>query len=133
MVPHAQFRLRLFHNGIVLGRQWALQIHRLQSVLARAGGPARINVCGQPVAFVSFQSILAWEMGENVSDIGYSPPIWTARGRPIVVFQPIGAGFVVTPVHTARNMVKTCAHLNLRTAFSAKTPGARVLSHKPGE
>jgi hypothetical protein len=133
MVPHAQFRLRLFHNGIVLGRQWALQIHRLQSVIARAGGPARINVCGQPVAAVSFQSILAWEMGENVSDVGYSPPIWIAHKRPIVVFQPIGAGFVVTPVHTARNMVKTCAHLNMRTSFSAKTGGARVLSHKPGE
>ena len=133
MVPHAQFRLRLLHNGIVLGRQWALQIHRLQSVIARAGGPARINACGQPVAYVSFQSILAWEMGDNVSSVGYSIPIWTARKRPIVAFQPIGAGWVVTPVHTAPNMVKTCAHLNLKTSFSAKTAGARVLSHKPGE
>jgi hypothetical protein len=133
MVPHAQIRLRLFHNGIVLGRQWALQIHRLQFVVARAGGPAKINVCGQPVAAVSFQSILAWEMGENVAAVGYSPPLWIAQKRPIVVFQPIGAGFVVTPVNTAPNMVKTCAHLHMKTSFSAKTAGARVLSHKPGE
>jgi hypothetical protein len=133
MVPHAQIRLRLFHNGIVLGRQWALQIHRLQLVVARAGGPAKINVCGEPVTDVSFQSILAWEMGENVSAFGYSIPLWTAQKRPIVVFQPIGAGWVVRPVHTAPNMVKTCAHLRMRTSINAKTPGARVLNHKRGE
>ncbi len=49
-----------------------------------------------------------------------------------MVFSPIGAGWVVTPVHTAPHMVKRCAHLNLKTSFNAKTPGARVLKHKPG-
>ncbi|HEX8975663.1 MAG TPA: hypothetical protein VF781_04040 [Solirubrobacteraceae bacterium] len=131
MVPHAQIRLRLLHNGIVLGRQWALQIHRLQSVIAKAGGTNAINACGQPVTTVPFQSILAWELGENVSAIGWSPPWWTSLNRPIVVFNPIGAGWVLTPVHTAPNMVKRCAHLNLKTSFDARTPGARVLKHKP--
>jgi hypothetical protein len=133
MVPHAQFRLRLLHNGIVLGRQWALQIHRLQAVIAKAGGAAKINVCGQPVTTVSFQSILAWELSENVSQVGWSPPYWTSLKRPIVIFTPIGAGWVVTPVHTAPGMTKTCAHLNLKTSFNAKTPGARVLKHKAGQ
>jgi hypothetical protein len=132
MVPHAQHRLRLLHNGIVLGRQWALQIHRLQRVIAKAGGTQNITACGQAVTTVSFQSILAWELGENVSQVGWSPPYWTSRGRPIVLFTPIGAGWVVAPVHTAPNMVKRCAHLNLKTSFNAKTPGARVLKHKPG-
>jgi hypothetical protein len=56
-----------------------------------------------------------------------------AQKRPIVVFQPIGAGWVVRPVHTAPNMVKTCAHLRMRTSINAKTPGSRVLNHKRGE
>lgn len=131
MVPHAQIRLRMLHNGIVLGRQWALQIHRLQRVVATAGGAHAINRCGEPVTTVPFQSILAWELGENVSPIGWSPPYWTSLNRPIVIFTPIGAGWVVTPVHTAPNMVRRCARLNLKTSFNAKTPGARVLTHKP--
>jgi hypothetical protein len=133
MVPHAQIRLRLLHNGIVLGRQWALQIHRLQSVIAKAGGTHHITACGQAVTTVSFQSILAWELGQNVSQVGWSPPYWTSRKHPIVIFTPIGAGWVVTPVHTAPNMVKRCADLNLKTSFNAKTPGARVLKHRAGQ
>jgi hypothetical protein len=133
MAPHAQIRARLLHNGIVLGRQWALQIHRLQSVIATAGGTAKITACGQAVTAVSFQSILAWELGENVSQVGWSPPYWTSLHRPIVIFTPVGAGWIVTPVHTAPGMVKMCAHLNLKTSFNAKTPGARVLKHKAGE
>jgi hypothetical protein len=132
MAPHAQIRARLLHNGIVLGRQWALQIHRLQRVIAISGGTKKIDACGQPVTSVSFQSILAWELGHNVSEVGWSPPYWTSLKRPIVIFQPIGAGWVLTPVHTAPNMVKACNHLNLKTAISAKTPGARVLKHKRG-
>ena len=131
MVPHAKIRLRLLHNGIVLGRQWALQIHRLQAVIAKAGGAKGINACGQPVTTVPFQSILAWELGENVSAVGWSPPYWTSLGRPIVVFNPIGAGWVLSPVHTAPDMVKRCARLNLKTSFNAKTSGARVLKHQP--
>jgi hypothetical protein len=133
MAPHAQIRARFMHNGIVLGRQWALQIHRLQAVIAKAGGTGKITACGQAVTSVSFQSILAWELGQNVSQVGWSPPYWTSLKRPIVIFTPIGAGWVVTPVHTAPGMVKRCAHLNLKTSFNAKTPGARVLKHKAGQ
>ncbi len=129
MVPHAQFRLRLLHNGIVLGRQWTKQIHRLQGVIVREGGPGKIVACGQAVTSVSFQSILAWEMGENVSQVGWSPPYWTSRGHPIVIFQPVGAGFIVTPVHSAPGTEKRCAKLHTQTSFNAKTPGARVLHH----
>jgi hypothetical protein len=132
MVPHAQIRLRLLHNGIVLGRQWALQIHRLEKVVAKAGGRKGITTCGQAVTSVSFQSILAWETDQNVSQVGWSPPYWTSLKRPIVVFNPIGAGWVVAPVHTAPNMVKSCARLNVKTSFNAKTPGSRVLKHKAG-
>jgi hypothetical protein len=84
------------------------------------------------VTSVSFQSILAWETDQNVSQVGWSPPYWTSLKRPIVVFNPIGAGWVVAPVHTAPNMVKSCARLNMKTSFNAKTPGARVLKHKAG-
>ncbi len=131
MAPHIQIRARLLHNGIVLGRQWALQIRRLRTVIAKEGGPARIRSCGQAVTTISFQSILAWEMGENVSEVGWSPPYWTSLKRPIVVFQPVGAGFVVTAVNPAPGQARRCSRLHTQTSFKAKTSGGRVLSDRP--
>jgi hypothetical protein len=59
--------------------------------------------------------------------VGWAPAYWTARGHPIVIFQPVGAGFIVTPVHSVPGTAKRCAKLHVQTSFNAKTPGARVL------
>ena len=69
MASPARLRARLFHNGVVLGRTWAKQLNRLQLVIAREGGPKRILACGQAVTTVSYQSILAWELDRNVSEV----------------------------------------------------------------
>jgi hypothetical protein len=100
LAPHARIRARLMHNGIVLGRTWARQIHRLNLVIAKERGPKRILACGQAVTQVPYQSILAWELGVNVIDVGWEPSAWIGLGPPIVYFEPVGAGWQVHPIHT---------------------------------
>lgn len=98
LVPHARIRGRLAHNGIVLGRTWARQIQRLQTVIAKDGGAKRIIACGQPVTTVPYQSILAWQVDENVIDVGWEPQVWDRLRVPIVLFEPTGAGWQVRPL-----------------------------------
>jgi hypothetical protein len=121
MLPHARTRARLAHNGIVLGQTWTLLIHRLDGLVERAG-TARILACGEPVTRVSFQSILAWEMGVNVADVGYSPPLFYSYGQPEVLFLARYAGFTVAPVHAHAS---ACAGLTTQTKFGGgpKNPG----------
>jgi hypothetical protein len=100
LAPHARIRARLAHNEIIALRSWARQIKRLHRVIAAEGGPKRILACGAPVTEVSYQSILAWEIGENVADVGWDPPSWISGGKPIVLFEPDQAGWHVRPIHT---------------------------------
>lgn len=118
LVPHARIRARLAHNGIHLGRTWARQINRLHVVIAKDGGPKRILACGQAVTELSYQSILAWELGENVADIGWDSRTWINRGKPIVLFEPQGAGWQVRPINIPPARRAGCNHLRTDTAFS---------------
>lgn len=117
LVPHARFRARLAHNGIILGRTWSRQINRLDAVIAK-DGRKRILACGQAVTEVSYQSILAWEIGENVVDIGWDSRTWIKQGKPIVLFEPQGAGWQVRPIHIPPNRRSACDRLRTDTAFS---------------
>ena len=99
--PQAQLRARLFDNGVVLGRNWARQLQRLQLLIAREGGPARIISCGQPVTGVIYQSILAWDLGRNDSGVGWNPPAEIRKGWPIVFFKPVWGGLDGHPYPTA--------------------------------
>lgn len=111
MAYPAQIRARLFHNGIVLGRTWAKQIDRLQRVIARDGGPKRILACGGAVTTVPYQSILAWELDRNVSEVGWWPS-WSIRHHQrMVLFSPVGAGWRVQAINTAPR----CHRLNKST------------------
>jgi hypothetical protein len=102
MFPHARFRARLAHNGIVLGQRWARQLDRLHNIIAREGGTKYILSCGQAVTTIPYQSILAWEMGENIRDVGWVPQDEIATGKPIVYFQPVFAGWQIHPIHTTK-------------------------------
>lgn len=99
LAPHAQIRARLAHNGIVLGQRWARQIHRLHTLIRREGGTKAITACGQPVTEVPYQSILAWELSQNVVSVGWRPGTWIALRVPIVLFEPQGAGWMVRPIN----------------------------------
>lgn len=93
MLPHAQTRARMLHTSIILTRNWATQIDRLPRLIAREGGRAHILSCGHAVTTVPFQSILAWEMDQNVSATGFDPPAEIKTGKPIVLFTPIRKGW----------------------------------------
>lgn len=111
LAPHARSRLRLAHNGIVHGRTWARQLDHLHAVIKKVGAK-RILACGQPVSFLGYQPVLAWELGKNVKDIGYDPVAWTKQGNPIVLFEPHGNGWQVRPIHANR---PACRHLSIDT------------------
>jgi hypothetical protein len=113
----ARTRARLAHNGIVLGQTWARQIERLHGVIADAGGPQRILACGRPVTRVSWQSILAWTMNENVSQVGWNPRAEVKRGDPIVYFKPHWGGWVVRPINVPRDRRAACAGLQTNSDF----------------
>jgi hypothetical protein len=112
MVPNIRFRGRLVHNGIRLGRTWTKVITRLNIVLARDGGTRAILACGTPVTSVPFQSILAWQMGLNVRQVGWVPTKWIAAGQPAVVFTNVFAGWQVRVYHTT---TAACSQLNRDT------------------
>jgi hypothetical protein len=119
LAPQARLRARLLHNGIVLGRAWARQLHRLHAVIAADGGPRRILACGTPTTFVDYQSILAWELGLNVSEVYWNPPAARERGRPIVFFEPYGvAGWHVKPQLQPPASRVSCAGLRRDTSSS---------------
>ncbi len=102
MAPNIRFRGRLVHNGIKLGRNWTKVITRLDLVLAHEGGTRAILACGSPVTSIPFQSILAWEMGLNVRQVGWVPATWIADGKPAVVFTNVFSGWQVRPYHTTQ-------------------------------
>jgi hypothetical protein len=110
----AKNRARLAHNGIVYGRTWARQLSRLHAVIDKDGGAKRILACGQPVSYVGFQTILAWDLDRNVSDIGWDPEDAIKQAKPIVFFEPYGAGWKVLPLHTKG---AGCKGLSTTTAF----------------
>jgi hypothetical protein len=100
MVPNIRFRGRLVHNGIRLGRTWTKVIKRLSLVIAHDGGTRAIVACGTPVTSVPFQSILAWELGFNVRQVGWVPQQWISSGQPVVLFINHFAGWQVRTYHT---------------------------------
>ena len=102
LAPDARNRARLAHNGIVHQRGWARELNRLHAVIAEEGGAKRILACGQAAASYGFQTILAWELRRNISDIGWQPELLRRQGRPIVLFEPSGDGWRVRPIHTNR-------------------------------
>ena len=117
MAPQARMRARLVHNGILLGRTWARQIRRLHDAIAQEGGPKRIIACGGAVTTVAFQSILAWELDENVSDVSQDPRASLATGQAIVLFTPVYAGWRISAVHApASHDPAACRGLALSTA-----------------
>jgi hypothetical protein len=118
LAPEARVRARQAHTSIVLVRSWARQINRLHAVIAGEGGPRRILACGQPVTEVSYQSILAWEMGVNVVDVGWDPAAWIRSGQAIVLFEPHDAGWRVRPVHIPAGNRPGCDRLRKQAAVS---------------
>jgi hypothetical protein len=98
LVPAARSTARSVHGEISVEREYARQVDRLDTYVSRQGGAAAVVRCGQPVSAVGFQSVVAWETGLNVGDIGWTPIPASGPAHAIVVFEPKGLGWVVRPV-----------------------------------
>ncbi len=119
LISPTHTRVRLAGNEIsFLAHNWSRQIDRLRTVIAEEGGAKQVLACGQPVTEVAFQSILAWEIGENVAEVGWNPSAWIAKGKPIVLFEPQGAGWKIQPIHLSAAGPAGCANLKRDTAFN---------------
>jgi hypothetical protein len=101
LISTAVDRGRELRSEVVNGRHTDVQIRRLEGVIGRLGGAARIRACGQPVTLVGWQSTIAWETGLNVGNVGYKPGRSIQRGDPIVLLKPHDQGWQVRPIHTA--------------------------------
>jgi hypothetical protein len=118
LIPIAHNRARLLHTEIVAERTDTTKITRLQAVIARIGGRAIIRACGQPVSDVGYQSILAWDLGLNVGEVGYKPGRSINQHCPIVLFKRRQLGWSVRPIHTLPAERAKCERLRTDTKFN---------------
>ncbi|MGI8571775.1 MAG: hypothetical protein ACR2L9_03995 [Solirubrobacteraceae bacterium] len=103
LVPAAASRARAERADLRVQRVRTTQINRLTGVVNQRGGPAGLQVCGEPLTRLEYQTILAWTLHLNVASVGfkYAPAI--ARGRPIVLFTPVGrSGWEVQALHQVK-------------------------------
>jgi hypothetical protein len=119
VISPTETRVQLVGNEIsFLAHSWSRQIDRLHTVIANEGGAKRIMACGQPVTEVAFQTILAWQLGQNAADVGWDPRRWIAEGKPIVLFEPQGEGWKVQPINTSAERSVRCANLTREATFN---------------
>ena len=118
LIPTIGHRIGTLSDQVDKRRAAQLQLHRLQGVIDRLGGPGRIRTCGQPVTLVGWQSTVAWLTDLNVGNVGYKPGREIDRGDPIVVLKPHLGGWQVRPFHTDPARRTTCAAVHTDTQFS---------------
>jgi len=117
LAPVAHDHARTLQQEIKQAKVAERRISRLESVIAAAGGPARIKACGQPVTTVGNQSALAWYVGLNVGEVGYKPGREIRQRRPIVFFKPYGKGWEVHPLHMPADRASRCDRLRVASAL----------------
>jgi hypothetical protein len=118
LAPVARDHARTLQQEIKQAKVAQQRTSRLESVIAAAGGPARIKGCGQPVTTVGNQSALAWYVGLNVGEVGYKPGREIGQRRPIVFFKPYGKGWEVHPLHMPAGRANRCDRLRVASALN---------------
>jgi arginine exporter protein ArgO len=100
LVPPAVTRARSEHKDIKDQRARTAEIGKLTGVISRLGGPSRFKACGEPLTRLEYQTILAWNLHDNVSKVGYKYGPAVASHRPIVLFTPLPqGGWLVQALH----------------------------------
>ncbi len=112
LVPPAVSRARTEHADIVVQRRRTDEINRLTGVIKSLGGAARLRACGEPLTRLEYQTMLAYQLGENVSSVGYKYGEAIAHGNPIVLFTPYptGIGWQVQAMHQTRPSCQALPH-----------------------
>jgi hypothetical protein len=101
LIPPAVSAARAEHKDIAHQRLRTAEINRLSSVVAEMGGAGRIRACGESLTRLTYQTALAYTIGENVSQIGFKYGQAIGHGNPIVLFTPFetGTGWQVRTMH----------------------------------
>lgn len=100
LVPAAVSRGRDERLDLRSQRTRTKEIDRLSTVVARFGGPRRLNACGEPLTRLEYQTILAWTLRVNVSKVGFKYAQAIRHGNPLVLFTPLPhGGWRVQGVH----------------------------------
>jgi hypothetical protein len=115
LAPAAALRVRTVRGQIHDAHRFAAQDDSLEAVIVRDGGAARILACGQPVTDVGHQSVLAWDTGLNVGEVGFKPGKAIDHGNPIVLFHSHHDGWQVRAVHPLASNRAMCARLKTDT------------------
>jgi hypothetical protein len=101
-LPKAISHARTEHKDLAHQRLRTKTINLLSGSIDRLGGPGRFKGCGEPLTRLEYQTILAWNLHDNVAVVGYKYGQAIASGRPIVLFTPApqaGGGWVIQAVH----------------------------------
>jgi hypothetical protein len=117
LVQPAHHRLTLTHQEITVNAHSGVRSDRLRELIRRDGGADHIKSCGQPVTTVAFQSLLAYEIGLNVGNVGFKPGRAIDKGTPIVYFQPHLLGWQVHPIHMLPSNRAECHKLRINSAY----------------
>jgi hypothetical protein len=99
LVPAALSRGRTERSDLKVQRLRTDELNRLHGTISRLGGAAQLRRCGEPLTRLEYQTVLAWELGVNVSRVGFKYSEAIAHGNPIVLFTPVHDGWKVQARH----------------------------------
>ncbi len=102
LLPPAVSAARAEHKDIRVQRLRTAELGRLSSVIAQLGGAGRLRACGEPLTRLEYQTALAYELGINVSQVGFKYGQAIHHGNPIVLYTPTSTGWQVQAVHQVR-------------------------------
>ena len=102
VIPPALSAARAEHKDLRAQRARTTELGKLNSVIAQLGGAARLHACGEPLTRLEYQSALAYNLGVNVSQVGFKYGKAIAHGNPIVMFTPTSSGWRVVAAHQVR-------------------------------
>ncbi len=92
-VPALVHQGRAARDDLVAQRTRTTSIVALGRSVAALGGPARLRGCGEVISDgLGSQTVLAYDVGENVNRVGYRFPQPGHPRDPIIVFSPDPAG-----------------------------------------
>ena len=117
LVPSVRNRATITRGEIEQAHRFTAQDNSLAAVIKRDGGATRIRACGQPVTGLGHQSVLAWDVGLNVGNVGYRPGKSIDSGIPIVFFRVHDNGWEVLPIHILASDRAACDRLKTNIAF----------------
>ena len=117
LAPTVRQRARLVHGEVSQSHADARLMNRLVAVIAKDGGAARITACGQPVTPVGQQSKVAWALGLNVGNVGFTPGRSIELGTRVVVLKPHELGWQVRPFNMHGATAARCNRLKTGSAF----------------